>query len=103
MQNTSDRTLGMGSILAGACFLIDPFISVLDVIPDVIGWLLILRGLARLADLNGLIPESAGHFRKLVLLSVLRLLTPLFIFALSGAAEQGMELLLFTFVFFFIF
>ncbi|MCQ2430403.1 MAG: hypothetical protein MJ192_08735 [Clostridia bacterium] len=98
MQNTSDRTLGMGSILAGACFLIDPFVSVLDVIPDVIGWLLILRGLARLADLNGLIAESAGHFRKLVLLSVLRLLTPVFIFALSGAAEQGMELLLFTFV-----
>ncbi len=44
--------MGFGFLLAGAVFLFDPFINIFDILPDVIGYLLIVYGLSKLSDLE---------------------------------------------------
>ena len=60
--------LGLGLVLAGACFLFDPFVSIFDILPDFVGYLLIAAGLYRLGDLLYLLCafDGAGtcHYGK---------------------------------------
>lgn len=91
------RYLGLGGFLAGVCFLFDPFISVFDILPDFIGYCLIAGGLSMLSSLDGRIAESLRGFRTLAILSGVRYLSIPFIFGLTSASEQPMELLLFSF------
>ncbi|MGN1094863.1 MAG: hypothetical protein ACI4QR_00585, partial [Eubacteriales bacterium] len=42
----------LGFILAGAFFLFDPHINVIDILPDVIGYLLINYGLSKVSDID---------------------------------------------------
>lgn len=99
MKNKADRTLSMGFLLAGACFLIDPFLSLLDFIPDFIGYILILKGLSGLSDLDVYAAESARQFRRAAVIAAARIPVALLVFGFSGANEQGMECLLFSFAF----
>ena len=40
-KSRRDGALGLGCIVAGAVFLFDPFVGVFDLLPDIIGYLLI--------------------------------------------------------------
>ena len=44
--------MGFGFLLAGAIFLFDPFINIFDILPDVIGYILIVYGLYKISDLE---------------------------------------------------
>ena len=44
--------MGFGFLLAGAIFLFDPFINIFDILPDVIGYILIVYGLSKISDLE---------------------------------------------------
>ena len=44
--------MGFAFILAGVIFLFDPFINIFEIMPDVIGYALIVYGLSKLADLE---------------------------------------------------
>ena len=44
--------MGIGYVIAGIFFLFDPFINITDILPDFIGYLLILRGIAKMADIE---------------------------------------------------
>ena len=82
-KSRRDGALGLGCIVAGAVFLFDPFVGVFDLLPDIIGYLLILRGLRRLALLEGHFDEAIRLFRRLVLLAAIRILAIPFIFGLT--------------------
>lgn len=99
MKKTADRTLSLGFLAAGACFLIDPFFRLFDFIPDFIGYLLILKGLSGLSDLDEHAVEAAKHFRRAALISAARIPVTMFVFGFSGVNEQSMEVLLFSFTF----
>lgn len=97
MKPKKSMALGWGYIVAGGCFLFEPFISVFDFVPDLIGYLLILRGLRTLALLEGHFDAAIRCFRRLALLAGGRILSILVIFALMPATEQPVGHLLFTF------
>jgi hypothetical protein len=44
--------MGFGFILAGLIFLFEPFINIFDILPDAIGYALIIYGLSKIADLE---------------------------------------------------
>ena len=46
------RGMGFICLALGGIFLFNPIVAVVDVLPNVIGYLLIYAGLWRLADLN---------------------------------------------------
>lgn len=50
--------MGFGFILAGILFLFDPFINIFDFLPDVIGYVLIVYGLSKIADLELKVAEA---------------------------------------------
>lgn len=50
--------MGFGFLLAGAIFLFDPFINIFDILPDFIGYALMVYGLSRLSDLELKVAEA---------------------------------------------
>lgn len=50
--------MGFGFVLAGMIFLFDPFINIFDILPDIIGYVLIVYGLSKMADLELKVAEA---------------------------------------------
>ena len=46
------RKQGWGLLFAACCFLWNPVIGVTDILPDAVGYLLLMLGLSALADLD---------------------------------------------------
>ncbi len=88
------RNLGLGYLIAGACFLFDPFLGVFDFLPDCIGYLFFALGLYRLADMDDRLAEAARCARRLALLGLGRLLALLLAFGLMSPSEQPVFMLL---------
>ena len=91
-------TLGLGFVIAGAIFLISPMLAVVDVLPDFIGYALILKGIYCLSDMNEQIADAARLFRRLLILSLVRLGLVIFIFGMASKTEQPTLQLLCSFV-----
>ena len=91
------KYLGIGLLGAGAVFLFDPFISVLDLLPDAVGYLLMLLGLYRLADLDDRIADACKGLRYLALIGVARLISLFLTFGLVSPNEQPVFVLLILF------
>lgn len=91
-------TLGLGYMIAGACFLISPMLAIVDVLPDFIGYALILKGIYCLADMNDSISEAARLFRRMVILGLVRLALVFFVYGMASPTEQPTLQLLCSFV-----
>ncbi len=91
------RHLGLGCLIAGACFLFEPFLGVFDFFPDCIGYLLFSLGLYRLADMDDRLADAARGTRRLALLGLVRLLALPLAFGLMSPSEQPVFILLAVF------
>ena len=91
------KYLGISLFTAGAVCLFDPFISVLDILPDALGYFLMLLGLSRLADLDDRLAEAAKGLRYLALIGVVRSLSLFLAFGLVSPTEQPVFVLLILF------
>ena len=91
------KYLGLSWLLAGAVFLFDPFISVVDALPDALGYLFVLLGLYRLADLDERIMDAFKGVRYLALIAVARLISLFLAFGLVSPTEQPVFILLILF------
>ncbi len=84
----------IGFILAGLIFLANPYVHIIDIFPDLIGYALILHGLSKLSDLERNLLSAKKNMQKLMWLSAGRraclLILPIF--------DETLYLL-FTFVF----
>lgn len=93
------RYLGLAWVIVGACFLFDPYLTVIDLLPDCIGYLLIYVGIYRIADLDDRLAEASRGIRRLALLGVARLLCTFLAFGFVSSSERPMFILLTLFVF----
>ena len=71
-------------ILAGLIFLFSPDISLLDFLPDVIGWLLIFWGLCPLADIEIRAEDAKSLSKRMIFLSFAKLILSLFTFRFNS-------------------
>ncbi len=85
--------MGFGLVLAGLAFLIVPSVGIIDFMPDFIGCALILKGLSKLAAINGDLQKSRDRFRFLFFLTLLRA------FSVIPLAMIGDEMTTMLFVF----
>ena len=92
-----NRYLGLSYILAGAFFLFDPYISIIDLLPDCIGYLLVMIGLFRFADLDDRLAEARKGVRNLALVGVARIIATPLAFGFVSRTEQPVFLLLVLF------
>ena len=85
------RYLGLGYITAGACFLFDPYVSVIDFLPDALGYLFILMGLYRMADLDDRLGDALKGARNLAFVGVARLVAMLLAFGWVSLSAKSMR------------
>ena len=88
------RYLGLSYIVAGACFLFEPYIGIVDVLPDCIGYLFFFLGLYRFADLDDRFGEALKGARNLALVGIARWIAMLLAFGFVSPAEQPVFMLL---------
>lgn len=88
------KYLGLGWFLAGAVFLFDPFVSVVDLLPDALGYLFILFGLYRLSDMDDRLMEASKGVRYLALIGVARVVALFLTFGFVSPTEQPVFILL---------
>ena len=92
-----NRYLGFGYMLAGAFFLFEPYIGIIDLLPDALGYLLICLGLYRLADLDERLSEALKGARSLALVGIARWVAMFLVFGFVSPAEQPVFMLLMLF------
>lgn len=92
------KNAGLVLVTASLFFIFNPDIAIIDLIPDVFGYLLLIAGLESLAQLNDKISEARELFKKAAICSAAKLGLILVAFGLVTAKELPVSLLLFTFV-----
>ena len=86
------QSMGYKRLLAGFLFLLSPDFVIIDILPDFIGYLLIISGLSRLADIDERAEDARILSKRLLLLSIAKIILSLFMGQL-----QKTNLLLVTF------
>ena len=89
-----NRYLGIGYITAGACFLFEPYVGIVDILPDCLGYLLMLIGFYRLSDLDDRLNDAAKGMRNLALLGLARIVAMFLAFGFVSPSEQPVFMLL---------
>ena len=62
--------MGIRSIIAGMIFLFNPFISVYDILPDFIGYMFIIYGLYKIADVELKVREARRRMTQALYVAV---------------------------------
>jgi len=93
------KYLGLGLIPLALVFLFNPNITVIDLLPDFIGYWLLCVAFSKLGDLQETLGEAVVAFRKMILIDAAKILALLWIFGMSVPAERSASILLWTFVF----
>ena len=79
--------MNLGYLLAGLIFLFNPNINVIDVLPDFIGCIFIVKGLSKLSDLDRRIASAKAKFRRLAWVALFKAFVSLFT---SGLLDQAL-------------
>ena len=99
MNGKLHKNIGFSLLPFAFIFLFEPGITVIDPLPDLIGYAILCIAVINLADINPRIAEALGGFRKGILISLLRFLSIYLLDKFFVADEQTVGVLLFTFVF----
>lgn len=92
------KYMGIGSLIISAFFLFNPDIAIIDIIPDVFGYVFILFGLSQLSDINDKIEEARNCFKKAAICNLIKLALIVVLFGMVSQREMPVSMLLFTFV-----
>lgn len=100
MQIRPRKRMGFLLIALSPLFLWNPDVfSVFDLLPDVIGYILLSLGMSSLSYLNHHFEESAKRFHRMVAISAARLAFVLVLFGLVSDVDRPTTMLLGNFVF----
>lgn len=94
-----NKNFGFSLIPIALLFLFEPSYSILDPLPDFIGYALLCYAVSNLADINPNIREAFVGFRNAALLNILKFLSMYVLNMIFFDAEQVVGVLLFVFVF----
>lgn len=86
------QSMGYKRLLAGFLFLLSPDFVIIDILPDFIGYLFIVSGLSRLADIDERAEDARVLSKRLLFLSIVKAILSLF----TGQLQKT-NLLLVTF------
>ncbi len=92
------KNLGIGYIIASTFFLFNPDIAIIDVIPDVFGYLLMIAGLTQFAEINEKIADARRFFQKAAICNAIKFGLIVVLFGMVTPREFPVSMLLFTFV-----
>ena len=91
--------LGFMSIAFASVFFFNANINIIDILPDLIGYIIISLSLVNLSFLNEDIDKAGKFFRYMIIVEACKFLSLLWLFGLGKPAERETGTLLLTFVF----
>ncbi len=91
------KNLGIGLVFLAGLFLFNPTISVVDILPDIIGYIILYFGLRKLGDLNDHIDNAIAYTKKMMIVSAAQLLSVFVLFGFITEQEKPTSYLLFSF------
>ena len=94
-----DVNLGFASIAIAAVFFFNSNINIIDILPDIIGYVILNLALVSLSFLSEEIDKASRFFRYMIIVEVCKFLSLLWLFGLGRPAERETGTLLLTFVF----
>ena len=97
-KKTKNASLGLELFLFGCVFLFEPFLGVYDILPDIIGALLICAGLRKLAFFEKKLMESAARFKVYIWVCIARIAVEI-LASMKDSIFDSTMLLTFAFVF----
>ncbi len=92
VTQTRSRVIGFGHILIGLIFLANPYFNLLDILPDAIGYLLILRGLGACLWTIPSFEEAVKQAKILIGISLIRMVALFFVASMPQAESPTMSL-----------
>lgn len=92
------KHLGLGALPLACLFLFNPDIAVVDVLPDVFGYIILYFALEQYSEISSKISDARELFKKAIYVNAIKLLTVFIIFGMVTDNEMPVTLLLFTFV-----
>jgi len=99
MNGKLNKNIGFSLLPFAFLFLFEPNYTVLDILPDFVGYLIICAAIINLADIDHHIRSAFEGFRKAALISGLRYIAIYFLHTVFTDSHQTLGLLLFVFVF----
>ena len=95
------KSLGIpwGMLALAFAFIFNPNISVVDPLPDFVGYIIISLALGKAAMLNPTLAEAKIAFERMILIDAGRLLAIIWIFGMESLSERNVSILVWCFVF----
>ena len=93
------KNLGLGLIVAAVLFLFNPTASIMDPLPDFIGYWLLCIGITQLSDMNYHFEEALKYFKRMLTASVIQFFSFFVILGLVTSKERPTTFLLLSFIF----
>ena len=93
------KNMGISFVIASLFFFFNPDINVIDILPDFVGYILLIMGLSQFAMINDYINDAYIKFKKMIFVSGLKMVSPILIFGVFPDKEIPTGCLLFAFSF----
>ena len=88
-----------GRIITALIFFFNPNIGIVDILPDFIGYILLVTALSKVAVIDDRINDAQVLFTRLIYITALRFASLFAVFGIIPLSDQSMSILLFSFVF----
>ncbi len=96
----SDTKKRIGRIAAGMIFLLNPNITVVDILPDFIGCILVISGLSRMRDISDSLEAARSNFLRLFWVSLSHIPAFMLMVIISASfVNEKTSILVFSFVY----
>lgn len=99
MSTKARKGMGLPLFILSFFFLFNPDLSLIDPIPDIIGYVIMYFALSCLSDVNYHFEEARTKFKYGIYAGICELVALAILFGLVSEAERSISILLFTFVF----
>ena len=96
---TRKKNISFGLFIASFIFLFNPCISIIDPLPDLIGYVILSIALSKIAMISETLYDAKRAFERLVILDAGKLLSIVWVFGIDSVSERNTSLLLWSFVF----
>ena len=93
------NNISYGMFALAFVFLFNPCISIIDPLPDLIGYFFLSLALSKIAMINEILYDARRAFERLVIIDAGKIISVFWVFGINTVSERNISLLLWSFVF----